>query len=117
MTDTLGEYLTIEGVRAERGKVGTRTLIVDTLNGRKLRKPVPVWVDNLDLPSKQRCVLKGYETGSMIGDPPATLAAAREQGKKGSSPTQAAWQWRPYFVVLIVKAPAGLEVRGPRLKR
>src|SRR2546425_5049390 len=69
--DQLGEYLTVEGVRAEGGKVGTRTLLVDTVGGKKLAKPVPVWVHNLDLPAKQRCVLKGYESGEMIGTPPA----------------------------------------------
>src|SRR5437764_4816354 len=59
----LGAYLTVEGVQAEGGKVGTRTLLVDTIGGKRLDKPVPVWVHNLDLPAKQRCVLKGYESG------------------------------------------------------
>ena len=72
----LGTYLTIEGVRDESGfKVGIRTLLVDTVGGKKLDKPVAVWVNNLDLPAKQRCVLKRYETGMMIGTPPAVLEA------------------------------------------
>src|SRR5262249_41414187 len=106
----LGKYLTIEGVRAEEGKVGSRTLLVDTVSGKKLDKPVAVWVNNLDLPAKQRCVLKGYETGKMIGTPPAVLEAAKEQGGKNVEARQAVWQWYPYFVALIVVEPKGLEL-------
>lgn len=108
--DQLGEYLTVEGVRAEGGKVGTRTLLVDKVGGKKLAKPVPVWVHNLELPAKQRCVLKGYESGEMIGTPPAVLAAAKEQGRKDVGEGQALWQWRSYFVALIVVEPKGLEL-------
>ena len=38
--EQLGEYLTLEGTRAEGGKVGTRTLLVDTIGGKKLAKPI-----------------------------------------------------------------------------
>jgi hypothetical protein len=107
----LGEYLTIEGVRAERGKVGKQTLIVDTVGGKKLDKPIHMWVQNLELPGEKRCVLKGYELGEMIGTPPAVIAAAKEQGRTDVGESQAAWQWRPYFVVLIAVEPKGLEVR------
>src|SRR5262245_19016778 len=109
----LGEYLTIEGVRAElaQGKVGKQTLIVDTVGGKKLDKPIHMWVQNLELPAEKRCVLKGYELGEMIGTPPAVIAAAKEQGRTDVGASQAAWQWRPYFVVLIAVEPKGLEVR------
>ncbi|HKA08586.1 MAG TPA: hypothetical protein VKD71_15110 [Gemmataceae bacterium] len=107
----LGEYLKIEGVRAEFGKVGKQTLIVDTVGGKKLDKPIHMWVQNLELPAKKRCVLKGYELGEMIGTPPAAIAAAKEQGRTDVGESQAAWQWRPYFVVLIAVEPKGLEVR------
>jgi len=107
----LGEYLTIEGVRAERGKVGKQTLIIDTVGGKKLDTPIHMWVNNLELPSEKRCVLKGYELGEMIGTPPAVIAAAKEQGRTDVGESQAAWQWRPYFVVLIAVEPKGLEVR------
>jgi hypothetical protein len=106
----LGEYLTVEGVRAEDGKVGTHTLVVDTVGGRKLARPVPIWAHNLDLPAGKRCVLKGYESGEMIGTPPAVLAAAREQGRTDVGEGQAAWQWHPHFVALIVVEPKGLEI-------
>jgi hypothetical protein len=110
--ERLGFYLTIEGTRAERGKVGTRTLLVDTVGGKKLAKPVAIWVENLDLPAEQRCVLKGYESGRMIGQPPAVAAAAREQGRKEPDGPQAGWQWQPYFVALIVVEPKGLVLRN-----
>ena len=107
----LGEYLTIEGVRAEVGKVGKQTLIVDKVGGKKLDTPIHMWVNNLELPSEKRCVLKGYELGEMIGTPPAVIAAAKEQGRTDVGESQAVWQWRPYFVVLIAVEPKGLEVR------
>lgn len=114
LNNRLGAYLTIEGVRAEGFKTGTRTFLVDTVNGKKLPKPVSIWVQNLDLPPRKRCVLKGYENGKMIGTAPAEAAAAKEQGKR-FIPVQANWQWAPYFVVLIVKAPK--DLRLPDLRR
>jgi len=106
----LGEYVTIEGVRAEEGAfVGTRTLVADTVGGKKLDKSIRIWVNNLELPAKKRCVLKGYESGQMIGTPPAVHEAAKEQGRTVGD-VQAAWQWRPHFVALIVVEPKGLEV-------
>lgn len=104
----LGTYLTVEGVKLEQGKVGERTLLIDTINGKRLDKPVAIWVNNLDLPSKKRCVFKGYENGSMIGKPPAVFEAAKELGKEVGVP-QAAWQWSSFFVVLIVVEPKGLK--------
>ncbi|VTR94509.1 sigma-70 family rna polymerase sigma factor : RNA polymerase sigma factor, sigma-70 family OS=Singulisphaera acidiphila (strain ATCC BAA-1392 / DSM 18658 / VKM B-2454 / MOB10) GN=Sinac_0185 PE=4 SV=1: Sigma70_r2: Sigma70_r4_2 [Gemmata massiliana] len=109
--DWLGEYLTIEGTLYEGGKVEAGTLLVDTVNGKKLDKPVSIVTRSpnfpekiLDLPSKKRCVLKGYEMGEMIGTPPAVITAAKEQGRDVGE-SQAVWQWRPYFVVLIVDEP------------
>jgi hypothetical protein len=122
--DQLGKYLTIEGVRVEGGKVETGTLLVDTVNGRKLDRPVPVVVRAHDfnatrfdlptafvLPPRRRCVLKGFESGEMIGVPQAVRDAAKELGREDvpMSPA-AAWQWRPYFVALIVVEPKGLEL-------
>jgi hypothetical protein len=107
--DDLGAYLTIEGMKLEEGKVGERTLIVNTVNGKRLKKPIPIWIHNLDLPSKTRCVFKGYETGHMIGTPPAVYEAAKEQGREVGG-GQAAWQWHSFFVVLIVAEPKGLEL-------
>jgi hypothetical protein len=106
----LGQYVTIEGVRAEEGTfIGTQTLLVDTIGGKKLEKRIHIWVNNLELPAKKRCVFKGYESGQMIGTPPAEIDAAKEQGRVAGV-TQAGWQWHPHFVVLIVVEPKGLEV-------
>ena len=109
----LGEYLTIEGVRAEKGMVGPRDMIVDTIDGKKLATPVHIGIRNVDLPVKQRCVLKGYETGEMIGTPPAAQEAAKEQGREAKI-EQAGWGWYPLFVVLIVVEPKGLEISRER---
>lgn len=97
----LGAYLTIEGRRAEGFKTGVRTLLVDTINGTKLDKPIPIWIDNLDLPEGMRCIVKGYETMRMIGDPPAREQAAKEAGKS-YLPPQAGWQVHCYFVAIKV---------------
>jgi hypothetical protein len=118
--DRLGEYHTIEGVKVEGGKVEAGTLLVDTVDGKKLDRPVAIPVRGpdrartpLDLPAKSRCVLKGYELGEMVGRPPAEYALARERGqdpeelaKRDAVP----WQWRPYFVPLVVVEPKGLEI-------
>ena len=98
----IGTYLTIEGVRAEEGKVGVRTLLVDTISGHKLETPVRLWIDNVDLPKEQRCVLKGYESGRWIGVPYEVLKAT------GQEPPQAAWQFHFHFVVTSVEQPKEL---------
>lgn len=121
--DQLGKYLTIEGVKAEGGKVETGTLLVDTVDGKKLDKPILVVIRSqvytlsridhpvsLALPTKERCVFKGFESGEMIGVPPAVVAAAEEQGRKDVPISPKAYQWRPYFVALIVVEPKGLEL-------
>jgi hypothetical protein len=101
----LGAYLTIEGIRAEKGKVGTNTLLVDKVNGKKLDMPVSLWVDNLEypgLPKGERCILRGYESGKMIGLPD-------EVAKKEHLPRpQFAWGFFRYFVVTSVVQPASL---------
>lgn len=119
----LGRYLTIEGVRAEGAKIEHGTLLVDTVNGKRLDQPISVVVNacafdrtrydlptDFVLPPKQRCVIKGFESGGMIGVPSAVGDAAKELGRIDlpMSPTQ--WRWRPYFVALIVVEPKGVEL-------
>jgi hypothetical protein len=100
----LGTYLTVEGEAAKAGfKVNpTCTLIVDTVNGKRLDQPAPIVVENLNidnpLPQHGRVVIKGYESGSMIGTPPGAIKAAREAGKDIARP-QAAWQFYRFFVL------------------
>jgi hypothetical protein len=106
----LGRYLTIEGLRVEEGRVGVNTLLVDTVNGQKLPEPVPIWIENVDLPEAERCVVKGYENCHMIGLPPAVVEAARESGKRVRLP-QAGWQMKMFFVATSVVSPNELRIR------
>ena len=111
----LGSYLTIEGLRAEAGKVGTQTLLVDTINGKKLNEPIGIWIDNVaSLPEGERCVIKGYETGKMIGTPPAVIQAAKESGRDVAGP-QAVWQFRRFFVMISSVQPESLTVKPQQM--
>jgi RNA polymerase sigma factor (sigma-70 family) len=116
--DRLGEYLTIEGVLAEGVKIETGTFVVDTVNGKKLDKPVPIVIrphdfnaTRFDLPTAYvirpncRTVLKGFESGEMIGVPEGVRAAAKELGRSDVPMSPKDWQWRPYFVVYIMFEP------------
>ena len=89
--------------------MGEQTLRIDTVNGQKLNEPIAIWVNNLLLPPKQRCVLKGYETGQMIGTSPAEVEAAIEQ-KKPAGVSEVCWQWHSEFVALIVAEPKTLKL-------
>ena len=106
---SLGSYLTVEGERVNAPMAGKRTFLVDTVGGRPLATPVKIWVANVDLPDSGRCVFKGYESGTMVGTPPAVLAAAAERGKKVDAGL-AVWRWRPEFVALIAVKPDGLVI-------
>lgn len=111
LSNNLGTYLTIEGVLYDgNGKVESNSLVVDTVNGKRLEEPALILIKNVRLPGKERCVLKGYELGAMIGSPPALREAAEEQGEKYKEQSAAAWQWRPFFVVLLATKPKGLAV-------
>lgn len=123
--DELGVYRTVEGFLSEGIKVETGTLIVDTVDGKKLDQPVSIVIRGamivnhnlkpaiLSLPPKQRCILKGFESGEMIGVPPAVSMAAKEQGWSDVPMSPKHWQWRSYFVALVVVEPKGLEIRDP----
>ncbi len=102
----LGTYLTIEGIRMEKGKVGTQTLLVNVVNGKKLPSPIPIWIDNIKnpgLPKDTRCVFRGYESGKMIGVP--NEVAEKEQIPQ----SQAVWQFFHYFTVTSVVEPKDLK--------
>ncbi len=101
----IGSYLTVEGIRAETGKGGIRTLLVDTINGYKLDEPVGIGIENVDLPSHERCVIKGYETGRWIGTPDEVLRAT------GTPPPQAGWKFQFYFLATSVEQPKNLKIK------
>jgi hypothetical protein len=104
----LGTYLTIEGVRAETFKAGVNTLLVDTVNGKKLDTPLGIWIENVEsLPKATRCILRGYESGRMIGIPHGVAA------KENLPLPQAAWQFFRYFLVTSVVEPKELKKKGP----
>lgn len=123
LSNQLGVYRTIEGVRFVGGKVETGTLLVETVDGTKLDTPIPllirggVVVDNqlqeqvLRLPAGQHFVFKGFETAEMIGVPPAVRTAALEQGWKEVPVSAAGFQCRPYFVALVVVEPKDFKLR------
>lgn len=101
----LGTYLTIEGEAAKPGpKVNsTCTLLVDTVNGKRLDAPVFIWIDSLkgSLPQTGRIVVRGYESGRMVGVPD-------EVAEKEHLPEpQAVWHFSRYFVVTSWVQPAG----------
>ena len=125
--DELGVYRTIEGFLSEGIKVETGTLIVDTVDGKKLDQPVSMVIRGamivnhnlqpaiLSLPPKQRCILKGFESGEMIGVPPAVSIAAKEQGWNDVPMSPINWQWRSHFAALVVVEPKGLGRSEERL--
>ena len=88
----------IEGIRQERGKVGTRTLAVAKINGKPPEQPTRLWIDNIQrpgLPKGKRCVLKGFETGHWIG---------------GDPQQQACWQFYHTFFVTEVVEPDDVKL-------
>ncbi len=108
----IGTFLTISGTRAElhEAKVGAQTLHVDTVDGKRLDAPARVWIDNVGpRPGRTRCTFRGYESGRWIGVPAEVLEVTGARGP------QAAWQFRPYFIVVSVEKPASLRanIRSP----
>ncbi len=110
----LGTYLTIEGARWDTANVktaGPNTLLVDTVNGKKLGSPVPVHLENLQdpgLPKGERCVLRGHETGRMIGVPDEVARAEHILRP------QAGWQFWRTFVVTSVVSPNSVKIKPIR---
>jgi hypothetical protein len=110
----VGSYLTIEGVKEKQQKLPNQHWLVDTVNGRKLNKPVSIdvervsmidWTNNVDtrsLPDDQRFIFKGYETLEMMGIPPGIEAAANESGQGVPAIQQGAWRLDYFFVVTSV---------------
>ncbi len=101
----IGTYHSIAGVRDESGKVGDRSLLVDTIDGFRLEQPIDLWIENLPLPKGERCEIHGYETGRWIGMPDEVAKAA------GVPLQQAVWQFHFAFIATSVEQPKGLELK------
>jgi len=109
-----GTYHTIEGWRCDTGKVGTRTLMVDTIDGKPLDKIIHIWIENISypgLPGNERIVLKGYESGKFVGTPDLPT----EENKKWEA-SQLTFQFRSYFVPTTIVSPHGLQYENPPQK-
>lgn len=103
----LGTYVTIEGKRYPHRVEGSQwVLVVSKVDGKKLAKPVNLWIDNIGrMSAKGQIVLKGYENARMVGVPPAYATASREDHEKPPAWTlrpNVKWQMELYFTVLKV---------------
>ena len=93
----VGTYLTIEGKRFE-GRIKNdpkRVLLVDTVNGNKLQKPISIEITNLKncyLPPDTRIIIRGYESGHMVGVPDAVAKA------ENTTVPQVCWRFYRYFI-------------------
>ena len=113
----VGSYLTIEGVKEKPQILQNQHWLVDTVNGRKLNKPVSMDaepelmihstnnVDTRSVPDDQRFIFKGYETLEMSGLPPGLQAAAKESGQGVPAIHKSYWHLYYYFVVTSVVTP------------
>ena len=103
----LGTYLTVEGKRFDGIKSGRSTLMVEKVNGRKLVKPVNIWVENVKhpgFPKNIHCVIRGYESGKMVGVP---FAVAKKE--KNITIPQTCWQFYRYFIMTSVVKPDSIK--------
>lgn len=111
----LGKYLTIGGTITDRKPP---RLLVDTVNERKLGSPVPMWIGRSRpstrgeglisaLPKGQRCVVRGFESGAMIGVPTEV-----EKAEEGVVVSASGWYFSNYFVVTSVVEPKGLKLEN-----
>ncbi len=105
----IGTYLTIEGHRYEPTdglKRHGRTLLVDTVQGKRLDVPVKLIIKNVDTDSMNaqiRWILNGYESGAWVGSP--------EGVPPGTPVEQHQFHFHRYFVVTSVESPAQLKIK------
>ena len=103
----IGSYVTLEGFPEQSKFFNFK---VEIVNGQKLKQPVFLYVDNVPLTSKDRYVLKGYESLRMIGFPPAINLARKQAGQPPFGESGIAWQVHYYFVALSVVSPKGVKL-------
>ena len=107
----LGTILTIEGVRIvdlRKAPPSLCLVLVDAVNGKKLASPIKIDVENLEernLPVGKRCVLRGYETGRMVGVPmEVARMKAAEAGMKADLVQIPRWEFQRTFAVVSIEA-------------
>ena len=103
---SLGQLATIEGVGDNTS--GPKSLLnfkVDTVNGKKLEKPLLIYVTGAGMDGAKRYVFKGYETLIQLGVPNAINQARREGGQPPLPVPGAAFGFHSCFQVLSVVAP------------
>jgi hypothetical protein len=100
LSEHLGQFPVIKGVKEEKGKVPTSNLRVTEVNGNELKESVVIHLKNVrTVPANTEFTLRGYETGEMIGLPGGVAVAEDLMG--GS----AEYQFYRYFIVTSVVAP------------
>lgn len=104
----IGVYLVIEGVRAETAKAGAQTLVVHRVNGKRPTRKTTIWIDNLQLPADERCIIKGYESARWVGIPPQVIEAGAVRVSPSSHPP---WHLSRYFIATSVESPKSLELK------
>ena len=109
---SLGTYLTISGIRQKKDPFSLITLVVDRINGVQLNSPVQIRMANSEkpwLPDNTRCTLNGYETGRMVGAPPAILKIHGGQDPLGSSTY---WHFQNEFVITSSVKPTSIKFKS-----
>jgi hypothetical protein len=105
----LGTYLLIEGTRyapEQPALVPTDcVLVVDTVNGKKLSKPIWIEIEGTVLTAGVRYLFKGYEDGAMRGQPPALDQADREAGREPPVLQQSGWYFEFRFIPTSIVSP------------
>jgi hypothetical protein len=104
----MGSFLTLEGVATEHPLFMGPGFVVDSVNGRKLASSIMVVVEqnakSPRLPKGERCIIRGYESGEMIGEPEAVYKAENIQIR-----SQFGWQFYKCFMVTSVIQPKTLK--------
>ena len=109
----LGTYLTIEGMRPKQGFFSSMRIVVEKVNGKVLNKPVSIIIPNVIkpwLPENEIIILNGFETGRMVGVPPAILKI-----NNGLDPLDRAftdWHFQNEFVITSSVKPNSIKFKS-----
>ncbi len=94
------------------GQMHPHELRVDTVNGKKLKRPITVVLTNAELLGDQtRCVLRGYEVGATVGIP-AEVTRKEKAFTEHYGTGQGELRFRREFVVTSVVEPKGIKLKA-----